>query len=152
MKTKIIPFDLETAKKIQAGDIDGKIETREGSPVRLLCTNLKNEQSIVVAVTSMKSGFENIQTYGTSGNFLTRSYAYSRFDLVLEVSDHEPEFKPFDKILVRNEGGIWTTNLFSHYTNLRNYPYQAVWGSWMQCIPYEGNENLLGTTDKPKED
>ena len=27
MKTKIIPFDLETAKKIQAGEIEGRIVT-----------------------------------------------------------------------------------------------------------------------------
>ena len=29
MKTKTIPFDLETAKKIQAGEIEGRIRTDE---------------------------------------------------------------------------------------------------------------------------
>lgn len=59
--------------------------------------------------------------------------------------------KPFDKVLVRDTNGqVWTADLFSHIIdtnpNLRttfvctgHYPNQ--------CIPYEGNEHLLGTTD-----
>ena len=31
MRTKTISFDLETAKKIQAGEIDGAIKTRDGN-------------------------------------------------------------------------------------------------------------------------
>lgn len=28
---------------------------------------------------------------------------------------------------------------------------QAAYGCWKQCIPYEGNEDLVGTSKKPKE-
>lgn len=70
-------------------------------------------------------------------------------DLVLEVPDTKSEFKPFDKVLVKNEGGLWNVNLFGYYTDLHNYPYATLDRCWQQCIPYEGNEHLLGTTNEP---
>ena len=53
--------------------------------------------------------------------------------------------KPFDKVLVRDsKSSKWRANLFSH-KNV-NEPYYCVYASWNYCIPYEGNEHLLGTT------
>lgn len=53
--------------------------------------------------------------------------------------------KPFDKVLVRDsKSSKWRVNLFSH-KNV-NEPYYCVYASWNYCIPYEGNEHLLGTT------
>lgn len=55
------------------------------------------------------------------------------------------EFKPFDKVLVRDsKASKWRANLFSH-KNI-DEPYYCVYASWNYCIPYEGNEHLLGTT------
>lgn len=55
------------------------------------------------------------------------------------------ELKPFDKVLVRDsKSSKWRANLFSH-KNV-NEPYYCVYASWNYCIPYEGNEHLLGTT------
>ena len=55
------------------------------------------------------------------------------------------EFKPFDKVLVRDSRvSKWRANLFSH-KNI-DEPYYCVYASWNYCIPYEGNEHLLGTT------
>lgn len=54
--------------------------------------------------------------------------------------------KPFDKVLVRDsKSSKWRANLFS-YKNV-NEPYYCVYASWNYCIPYEGNEHLLGTTN-----
>ena len=53
--------------------------------------------------------------------------------------------KPFDKVLVRDsKSDKWRANLFS-YKNV-NEPYYCVYARWNYCIPYEGNEHLLGTT------
>ena len=53
--------------------------------------------------------------------------------------------KPFDKVLVRDsKASKWHANLFSH-KNI-DEPYYCVYASWNYCIPYEGNEHLLGTT------
>ena len=150
MKTKIIPFDLDTAKKIQAGDIEGAIKTRDGLPVRLICTDLIGEQSIVVAIL-LKDSSESLSTYCVSGNFFTIC-DFSTSDLVLEVPDTEQEFKPFDKVLVRDDdSGEWCLDLYAY--RVRPRLQRMVGGAyWEQCIPYDGNERLLGTTDKPKED
>lgn len=57
-------------------------------------------------------------------------------------------FKPFDKVLVRDfEDCSWKVGLFSHYKKGDKNPYVCVGSLYKQCIPYEGNENLLGTTD-----
>lgn len=57
------------------------------------------------------------------------------------------EFKPFDKVLVRdNDNDIWQINIFA-YTVIGDYKYQTMTGGWKQCIPYEENEHLLGTSD-----
>lgn len=57
------------------------------------------------------------------------------------------ELKPFDKVLVRdNEDDIWEVSLFG-YKDDELY-YRCDNGiPWIQCIPYDGNEHLLGTTN-----
>lgn len=55
------------------------------------------------------------------------------------------ELKPFDKVLVRDsKSDYWRVNLFC-YIDKDGY-YRCVYANWIYCIPYEGNENLLGTT------
>lgn len=52
-------------------------------------------------------------------------------------------------VLVRDrESEAWRYNLFSHKQDTRSN-YVCVSGHWVYCIPYEGNEHLLGTTDAP---
>jgi hypothetical protein len=58
--------------------------------------------------------------------------------------------KPFDRVLVRdNDGQRWTGDLFLYKTVSSSY--EGVHCLWNQCIPYEGNETLLGTTKQPDE-
>lgn len=55
------------------------------------------------------------------------------------------ELKPFDKVLVRdNKSDSWRANLFSHINNDGHYNCMSC--TWTYCIPYEGNESLVGTT------
>ena len=58
------------------------------------------------------------------------------------------EFKPFDRVLVRDgDDDPWRIQLYSHpYENF----HACLNGVHWQCISYEGNENLLGTTDSPE--
>lgn len=67
----------------------------------------------------------------------------------LQVEHVKPEcpFKPFDKVLVRNyDDMVWHANFFSHYKDNNGYHYVCIDNSYIYCIPYEGNERLLGTT------
>lgn len=68
----------------------------------------------------------------------------------LQVEPVKPEcpFKPFDKVLVGNyDNTVWFANYFSHYKDNNGYHYACIDDSYIFCIPYEGNEHLLGTTD-----
>lgn len=62
-------------------------------------------------------------------------------------------FKPFDKVLVRDaDDGKWCCNWFSHYIGDGGvYRFVTTKCGYAQCIPFEGNEHLLGTTDMPDE-
>lgn len=61
-------------------------------------------------------------------------------------------FKPFDKVLVRdNDDKKWMLNMFSHYDETAiKFHFVCLVSCFKNCIPYEGNEHLLGTTDSPK--
>lgn len=55
------------------------------------------------------------------------------------------ELRPFDKVLVRDsESDKWRANLFG-YIDKDEY-YHCAFANWIYCIPYAGNEHLLGTT------
>ena len=58
------------------------------------------------------------------------------------------ELKPFDRVLCRDGVGIvWHIDLFeSVLTDNSEYNYKCMNNIWKYCIPYEGNEHLLGTT------
>lgn len=59
----------------------------------------------------------------------------------------ELQFKPFEKVLVRDSiDDVWRASFFSHIKE-DDERYVTTGLSWKFCIPYEGNEHLLGTTD-----
>lgn len=68
----------------------------------------------------------------------------------LQVESVKPEypFKPFDKVLVRNDPNQkWTIDMFSYYNREDNdYPYICVGNYYCYCIPYtEQTAHLIGT-------
>ena len=59
--------------------------------------------------------------------------------------------KAYDKVLVRDDNNsVWVNTFFGFYDTVTNkkYPFIAEGVKWAQCIPYEGNEHLLGTCDE----
>ena len=63
------------------------------------------------------------------------------------------EFKPFDKVLVReDESDVWICRLFDRFFQDKGgLGYCCQDGiSYDFCIPYEGNEHLVGTTNNPE--
>jgi hypothetical protein len=74
---------------------------------------------------------------------------WSKFGATDQVTDQKQKtaLYPFDKVLVRNnDDDEWVCDIFSHIDELAFY--YCVGTRWEQCIPYEGNEHLLGTTNK----
>ena len=215
MKTKTIPFDLETAKKIQAGEIAGRITTKEGKDVRIICTDKASTdddnrtqivclirigamelvsihdpntgecwdiedgkaQHLVLEVPDIKSQFKvgdkvRVRPNDTHSHFVKQydncigkivgthheyfvvivtgafqdQFLAEELELVEETAKHE--FKPFDKVIVRNNDGCaWIVDIYSHQAI--NGKHWCVGGLCKYILPFEGNEHLLGTTDKP---
>lgn len=59
----------------------------------------------------------------------------------------EHQFKPFEKVLVRGSfDDVWRASFFSHIKE-NDGRYATTCVTWKFCIPYEGNEHLLGTTN-----
>ena len=58
-----------------------------------------------------------------------------------------PKFKEYQKVLVRDtEDGIWAVDLFSHYIDDK---FVTIGNRlWAYCIPYHGNEHLVGTKNR----
>lgn len=73
--------------------------------------------------------------------------------------EEEPkyEFKPFDKVLVRDEDDKeWHISLFAREivddSDGLSYKHECSNGTlWDCCIPFEGNEYLLGTAENSEE-
>jgi len=174
MKTKIIPFDLETAKKIQAGEIKGKIVTTVGGAARIVCFDKKTDTRhplVVLIHDLLDPDIESVGCYTTKGEVVGDKI----YNLCIELPEetpicnnpnsprckvcsnyhcndcqyNEPQFKPFDKVLVRNKSNeTWHPSLYATTDGLLYYTIDCK--NWQQCIPYEGNEHLVGTTDKPE--
>ena len=162
MNTKIIPFDLELAKKIQAGEVEGKI-VRRGAQ-KQVCEILEfyaewqthcDEKFLIVKVPAHDFERERLWIYHQDGR-AHQAYSEMWYNLVLEIPDNEPQFKPFDKVLVRSKGDInnkWFPAIYAYYDNVVSHiTIDHRMYAKEDCIPYEGNEHLIGTTDEPKED
>lgn len=164
MKTKIIPFDLETAKKIQAGEIEGKI-VRKGSQ-KQVCEILEfdaeyqdksSEKFLIVKVPAHDFEKERLWIYHQDGRAM-HSSNYKDFwywyDLALEVPDNKQQFNAFDKVLVRYPDKTelcvskdrWIPGIFQ-YKSVNSDLYFVSGKAYKDCIPYEGNEHLVGTTN-----
>lgn len=80
--------------------------------------------------------YESGYTYNATTNNLEK--IVQKFDI--------STLKPFDKVLVRNRcNHLWITDLFSYISKSKQFV--CIVHTTNQCILYEGNEHLLGTSN-----
>lgn len=231
-----VPFEVELAKKIANGEVDGRIVTDNGNVVRIVCFDMLDDKGRIIGLRKDDNYKEIALTFNDSGycvqnpsrklmleipEYMTfkdgdilicecgtpfvykdtkdrhgNFSAYCGIDLqgniffdmkgwtysikghaneeqkknIIEAlkTSKEPkakeylkrffnieqkqeyEFKPFDKVLVKDhdEDSEWRCDLFSRKNE--DGLYICVGSIYEQCIPYEGNEHLLGTSDNPE--
>lgn len=89
-------------------------------------------------------------SYGLVGfSWVLYKWHQDEYELVPDKFDIST-LNPFDKVLTRdNDSQKWGAELFSFYDNeSEDYRFQLVGIVYARyCIPYEGNEHLLGTTN-----
>ena len=67
-----------------------------------------------------------------------------------ETLKKKPQFKPFEKVLVRDSESLkWKCAFYSYFEPYSTYPHVTSNGAYAMCIPFEGNEHLVGTTNNP---
>ena len=149
MKTKIIPFDLELAKKIQTGETEGKIMYNKAEAEIIDFSVFVKGKTYICAKTKGNSGEYQTRLFLKNGNDINDEGGTIFLNLYLEVPDDEPQYKPFDKVLVRDkETDKWHPSFYATTDGILYYTIDC--RNWNQCIPYEGNEHLVGTSDEPK--
>lgn len=71
-------------------------------------------------------------------------------DIEVEKEKKEPQFKVGEWVLVRDYDSNWVVAQFAYKAQKGKYPYVIFGGDcFEQCIPYEGNEHLMGTSELP---
>ena len=101
---------------------------------------IENEKFVTDQAFDLSISIHEELREATEGEAITFQEAYA----IWEKSNKQPAFKPFDKGLVRDsESDKWRANLFG-YIDKDEY-YHCVYANWAYCIPYIGNESLLGT-------
>lgn len=148
MRTKIVPFDLETAKKIQEGKLEGKIVANKHE-AKILTFELDNKKYPIAAVVMGNRGNEYVGNFNTEGKADDDTY----HDLYIALLVDEHGFETFEKVLVRDKDTeIWHPTFFAEYTENDEYPYGTTdYHGWKQCIPFKGNESLVGKKDSPSD-
>ena len=204
---KRVPFDIELAKKIQSGEVEGRIVTNNDSDVTILCFNRKSVSSApIVALIHYNSYDDHVHTYSETGYI--SDIEERALDLYIELPEETPkhefkvgdkvafagimgylvkidknlvdidtvicgifhnvniseiefidnsstdkpkhEFKPFDKVLVRgNKEDMWEPRLFGRQLESGKYYCQDDI-IYDECVLFDGNEHLVGTTNNPK--
>lgn len=160
-------LNLETLKpddKLSEEVKDGDIITFNNGIILIYCANMVMlpERTEIYFHACLKNGKLMFNTYLMSNGFGGVQYSTEEekiklFDAltkdgkywdaeIKKIVDIKPkvELKPFDKVLVRDyDYNAWQVSLFG-YQSPNNYYYCCNGRGWIQCIPYEGNEHLLG--------
>lgn len=121
--------------------------TEFNTTVNLYCDNNTGEEEVCTTLLFRKATEEERNQFIEKVEHILKG-KYNPDTLQVEPVKPKCPFKPFDKVLVRdNDEGEWYANYFSHYKENNDCPYVCIDNSYIYCIPYEGNEHLLGTTD-----
>lgn len=122
--------------------------TEFNTTVNLYCDNNTGEEEVCTTLLFRKATEEERNQFIEKVELILKG-KYNPDTLQVEPVKPTCPFKPFDKVLVRDhEGQLWNANYFSHYKgNNEDYPYACIDNSYIYCIPYEGNEHLLGTSE-----
>lgn len=84
---------------------------------------------------------------------MDKSYTFAvKCGRITRVEKKAPHFKTYDKVLVRNRKQSWKIDFFSYYEQFGIYRYRTLGGYYEYCIPYDGNEHLVGVEVKDEEE
>lgn len=122
METKYVrvPFDVEMAKKITNGEVEGRVVTRDGKKARIVCWDKIDEYSPIIALFEYDKK-EVIETFMIDGRWSCDDEGeVSNLDLFLEVPEYMT-YKDGD-VLISSDGNPFI------YKNISNGYISAYYG------------------------
>lgn len=87
--------------------------------------------------------------------FFTKNFVPFSFWKESKIVLPDVIFQPFQKVLVKdNEMAsindcftVWSIDFYSYF-DMESHKHRCLGGLWDHCVPYEGNEHLLGTREE----
>ena len=120
--------------------------TEFNTTVNLYCDNNTGEEEVCTTLLFRKATEEECKQFIEKVEWALKG-KYNPDTLQVESVKPKCPFKPFDKVLVRNDPNQkWTIDMFSYYNREDNdYPYICVGNHYCYCIPYtEQTAHLIG--------
>jgi len=130
----------------------------KGSPARADEIKAAFEaKGFIPRIAPMYYGSESVLFFTGTDNYIYETTS----PWVMDIIKTHPDYKELElpkphydisnfyagmPVLVRDNNKEWRYVPFSHITN-GSWKFNAVGTIWEQCIPFKGNEHLLGTTD-----
>lgn len=97
-----IPFDIKYKPQIESGEY--KVETRDGSPARIICWDRHAtepfDRCILVALITSRNSDESAYYYYSDGHLWDRANGEDESRLDLFIITNEPELTPFEQHLL----------------------------------------------------
>ena len=136
-----VPFEVELAKRIQNKECDGRIATKRGENVRIVCFDVKGKTPILGLI-DMKDR-EEFQNYDERGKI--PSYEYNELDLMLEIQEYMT-FKDGDIATFgwEREGGKYYCEWISVMKNIDTDRDEILTDDYVVlCLEFSGEENYF---------
>ena len=97
-----VPFDVEMAKRISNGEVDGKIITRDGRNVRVVCWDARGDLCILALLAGKSK--DDVGAYPNDGRIFMEGE--SPADLMLEVPEYMT-YRDGDIVKLSNDTYTW---------------------------------------------
>lgn len=123
METKYVrvPFDLQLAKEITNGTKEGRIVTRGGESIRILCFDRKTDMYPIISLVDVKNQ-ESVEFHDLNGRWGDEEDDV--LDLMLEIPEYMT-FKDGDVLYART-GVFWYVFIYRNNNKDRTCIYAAI--------------------------
>lgn len=159
---KCVPFDIELAKKIMNKEAKGRIVTREGLQVRIVCFDLKGDKWPIVALIQTPGNYEVVKIYESNGRYgRYGNFGEEQNDLLIEVPTYYRDYSNFEPqkwqpCLVRDDDDdIWGVLVCAGRNVVDKVVFYSEGGDthfWNQFLPLSKvTARLIGTTKSYEE-
>ena len=148
---------LDKYNRLKLNDIEYNMETKVestgfmqlGKTFAVIFNDANYEDEVELQLGDYEIEVRNGKTYAVRKKSVFPKTYDENWKLVPNKFDIS-NLKAYDKVLVRDANvQLWVADLFSHVLDkpLGGYTFACVGHYSYQCIPYEGNEHLLGTNN-----